>query len=634
MQDSYYKDVIKNENRIYHENQQDKIRGLKEELNAATTKTAIRKIQDKIERLERDKYSVDDISGVKGTRENYDSIRDIFKDLQLPTIDIEKITDSTDKEFFMHLGKIREEIEQKDSQTTQENESEEEEKEPLTILKVFYRLIALSNLYEYELSYNEIANLAILTQTISNYETFIYDTDFRGALYFLKKVIENYDSYQKEGEGVQLMTVHSAKGLEFPVTIIPSLEKDNFPQAVEDPNRENDYRYGSANYYTPNECLKYKTILKENENGKWVPKPISIEEENKLEEEEEDRVLYVGMTRAKYLLILSTLKGGPCQIDRIRSLDDTINCKAEELNEEKIIELLNQVEFECEEQNEEESTPEDELESLEEPVVLNYSKYTQYISCPFKFDLSYNLGFRRLGGKAANRGSVFHNIMENLNRKLKDGKVVSNEELEKIIYDNYNSMFDIERICSIPKEDLSKENLQKINDYEEFKANVEEYYDKYSVNREVLDAELDFELFRDDHILNGSIDLIYRESNGEVVSLDYKYAEYDEDHIDAYEKQAYIYASALREIPEYKDYDIKKAYIHFVLGDRKDNPYVVEIDENKMKEELNYISVVAREINNASDGFEKEPEKEGECVKCSYRYFCKPEDFAHELYDN
>ena len=31
------------------------------------------------------------------------------------------------------------------------------------------------------------------------------------------------------------------------------------------------------------------------------------------------------------------------------------------------------------------------LESLEEPVVLNYSKYTQYISCPFKFDLSYNL---------------------------------------------------------------------------------------------------------------------------------------------------------------------------------------------------------------------------------------------------
>ena len=53
-----------------------------------------------------------------------------------------------------------------------------------------------------------------------------------------------------------------------------------------------------------------------------------------------------------------------------------------------------------------------------------------------------------------------------------------------------------------------------------------------------------------------------------------------------------------------------------------------------MKEELNYISVVAREINNAADGFEKEPEKEDECVKCSYRYFCKPEDFAHELYDN
>ena len=31
--------------------------------------------------------------------------------------------------------------------------------------------------------------------------------------------------------------------------------------------------------------------------------------------------------------------------------------------------------------------------------------------------------------------------------------------------------------------------------------------------------------------------------------------------------------------------------------------------------------------------FEKEPEKDDNCVKCSYRTFCKPKEYAHELYD-
>ena len=30
--------------------------------------------------------------------------------------------------------------------------------------------------------------------------------------------------------------------------------------------------------------------------------------------------------------------------------------------------------------------------------------------------------------------------------------------------------------------------------------------------------------------------------------------------------------------------------------------------------------------------FEKEPEKLKNCEKCAYRTFCKPKEFAHELY--
>lgn len=547
LQDSYYTDITDNENALRDKN-----------------------------------FKVDKIHNLKN-REDYEMLLEIFKDIHMPIIDLEKIENLKDREFFEKLEKIRE--------LTSKDESP-------SVLEIFYLLIGLSNIYDYELNYKEIANLALLTQSISNYETFISENDFKGAFYFIANSIENYDSYQNEGKGVQMMTIHSAKGKEFPVTIISSLEKDSFPMINKDPEREKDYVFPKDTFYTPNDCLEYKNI--------------TIAEENKLNDEEEDRVLYVAMTRAQDLLILSTIGEVPEQVTRIK----------DHLKDFNFDELANVELGSIEPQNKNEVK--DELESLEEPVVLNYSKYTKYISCPFKYDLSYNLGFARTGGKAANRGSVFHEIMETANKKLMDGEILKKEDLEEITCETYKSMFDIE------------ENKEE---YETFKNNAINYYFKYSLNREVLDAEFDFELYVDekiledsktDFILNGAIDLIYKDSNDETMILDYKYAEFDPEHIDGYIKQSYIYAMALREIPEYRDLNINKAVIHFVLSDYQ---YVVEIKEDKMNEEMSRLNKVAYEIHNGGEGFAKEPEKEEECSRCSYRYFCKPKEFAEQLYE-
>ena len=610
LQDDYYAKVIENENKMFKVNL---IKEFKDDPEKCNDEKEQRKLQKK---LEKDKYSIDQISNVK-KREDQDTIYEIFNELQMPTVDIEEISNPKDKEFFEKLEWIREKIESQKTKDSEDEESfdeiidsnsEESEKkeEPLTILKVFYQLIALSNIYDYELSYKEIANLAILTQTISNYESFISDTDFRGVLFFLSSAIESYDSYHNEGNGVNMMTIHGAKGLEFPVTIITSLQRDKFPMIEKDPNRELDYVFPGDTFYTPNECLEYKTILKKNENEKWEHETLSIEEENQLNKEEEDRVLYVAMTRAKDLLILSTIEDAPEQVEWIEN--QTVPFSFDELNNVVITsEAKDEEEFE------------DELEGLEEPVVLNYSRYTQYISCPYKYDLSYNLGFRRFGSaKAANRGSVFHNIMEELNLKLIEGEVVGKEELAEITEKHYKPMFDIEED---PKA------------YEEFKNNVEKYYKEYSVNRETLEAEFNFELFIDNYVLNGFIDLIYRDSNGELVVLDYKYAKYVEGHIDGYIKQSYIYTLALRQIPEFRDYKISKAIIHFVLGDEqsdKDYQYEVEIDEEVMQKELANLREVSSKISNGV--FEKEPEKAENCKQCPYRSFCKSKEFAEELY--
>lgn len=511
----------------------------------------------------------DDVAKVPHTikkNKTQDTIIEMFKRVNIPVIDLEEIENECDKEFFKKLECIRTKI---------------KSEEPPTILDIFYELLSLGDWFsDVKNNYKAIANFALLTQTISNYQSFISETDVRGLLFFLRGSIENYDSYHKDGNGVQLMTIHAAKGLEFPVTIITSLQKDKFPMISKDPEREKDFIFPNDTFYTPNECLKYKTILKENDEGQLVHETISIEDENELDAEEEDRVLYVAMTRAADLLILSTIGEPPEQIDWIRNHLKTFNF--DDLSQVKICKHY--------------GTQNDET------LVLNYSKYTKYCSCPFKYHLGYNLGFTRPGAKAANRGTVFHNIMEEANLKLIDGQILSKEELCELIHENYKSMFNID------------ENPEE---YEEFKKNVINYYERYSLNREVLEAELDFEIDRGKYILNGAIDLIYKTGDNEIVILDYKYAEYDEDHIDGYIKQSHLYSAAVRELPEFKDYIVKKAIIHFVLSDYQ---HIVDINDEKINKELKNLDDVACEILDDDKEFSRDSD---DCGNCSYRIFCK-----------
>jgi len=494
-----------------------------------------------------------------------DTLIEMFKKISMPVVDLEEIENENDKEFFKKLEGIRTKV---------------KSDEPPTILEVFYELVSLGDWFvDVENNYKEIANLALLTQTISNYQSFISETDIRGLLYFLKFSIENYDSYHDDGSGVQLMTIHAAKGLEFPVTIITSLQKDKFPMIPKDPNREKDYIFPNDTFYTPNECLEYKTVLKENSDGELTYQSISIEEENELNIEEEDRVLYVAMTRAADLLILSTINNPPEQINRIKNHLKNFN-----------YDDLSQVEIKEHYTNQDEET-----------LVLNYSKYTKYCSCPFKYDLTYNMGFARPGAKAANRGTVFHNIMEKTNLKLIDNIILTKKELTDLTYENYKSMFDIN---------------DNPDEYEEFKNNVINYYNKYSINREVLASELDFEIDMKDYLLNGAIDLIYKTGEDEIIILDYKYAEYDEKHIDGYIKQSHLYAAAIKKLPEFKNYTIKKAIIHFVLNDYQ---HIVEINDKEINNELEMLNQVAWKIKNGKNF----PKKSDTCENCSYRIFCK-----------
>ena len=409
------------------------------------------------------------IKNFTGTKDETEKVLiEIFENVEKPVIDLDKI-DGPDREFFEKLEFLR----------TQVNSEK-----PPEILKIFNCLLSMSNYFDDVKKYSsKVSNLAVLTQTMSNYESYISENDITGLFFFLNRVIRGYGSNYEDDNGVQLMTVHAAKGLEFPVTIVASLEKDEFPIKIKDPERTMQNIMYTDTFYTPNEYLEYK-YFKDDEGE---IRPISIEEENCRELEEEERVIYVAMTRAADLLILSCVGEIPECVCKIKPYLKEFSM--DELKNVKIKKHFGKPE--------------------KENLVLNYSKYTKYLSCNFKYNLGYNLGFSRPGAKAANRGTVFHDIMEKINLKLKNSQEIDSEYIEKITREEYGSMFDIDKN---PKE------------YTDFKTNVKKYYDTYSVNREVLEAELPFEIDRDTYILNGAIDLIYKINDDEIVILDYKYA--------------------------------------------------------------------------------------------------------------
>nr|WP_295115844.1 ATP-dependent DNA helicase [uncultured Methanobrevibacter sp.] len=497
--------------------------------------------------------------------ENQDTLIEIFKKVRMPEINLNEIDDEEDRSFFESLNEIREEV---------------NSPEPPTVLDVFYRLLSLGNIFEdVESNYNEISNLALLTQTLYNYESFVSKTDLRGAFYFLKNMVSEYESHQEEKpDGVQMMTIHAAKGLEFPVTIITSLENGNFPMAVKDPKREKDYIFPANTYYSPNDCLEYKKILKE-ENGKLVHKSISIEEENELEIQEEDRVLYVAMTRAADLLILSAVGNPPEQLARIE--EHLTDFSYDELANVEIIEHYDS--------------------SQNEKLKLNYSSFSTYNLCPFMYDLIYNHGFRLSSEDVTNLGTVFHEVMEKVNLQLMENRKPSKDQLKDITRDVYSSMFDIESTS---------------DEFEKLERNILNYYETYSRDLDVLESELPFEIERENYILNGAIDLIYRLGGDEIAILDYKNAEHDDYKIAHYEKQLYIYASALMELSDFNKFTIRQGITHFVKTDYRNE---VEITHDAVLKQLEKLNEVALKITDEK-AFPKN--RSNFCDSCKFKIIC------------
>lgn len=529
---------------------------------AVETKRYLMELQENFENdvLKTEKEVYFELTGKKSRKKkfngvftrNEDVLIEIFKRVNKPVVDLDLIEDTGDREFFTELEKLRENV----------FSSDEEDK--LTILEVYYELLNLCGYFDdlvinngdYEL---ELENLSKISRTIFNYESIISANDVRGLFFFLTNVIEGYGTSSSDVDGVQLMTVHKAKGLEFPVTIVSSLSEYNFPLAPRDPMREKDNINKDDTFYTPNKFLEYKDC--------------SDADEVNLGLAEENRVIYVAMTRAQDILVLSVVGKMPEEICKISNYFN----KNLDLDNMSISSVG--------------SKPE------ENKLNLSYSSFADYNNCPWRYNLLNKLHFKVSQKEVTKMGSIIHEALDVINQEIKDSGEISKENIEKIAKDTYY---------------LHGGTDEEFDDYMD---SIFDYYNEIGFDITVVDSEVPFSIDRDNYRFNGAIDLIYKNQNGEYGILDYKNTIFKDYNREKYAQQLLTYILALKNDSKYCDIEITEAKIYAI---KSRSLIDFNIGESRLATQKEEIQNTADLIN--SHEFNKN--ESSYCNICEFLKYC------------
>lgn len=331
-------------------------------------------------------------------------------------------------------------------------------------------------------------------------------------------------------DAVQLMSVHAAKGLEFPHVFILRLSKHDFPTGVRHPVFE-----------FPVDLMK-----EEQPQGDF-------------QIQEERRLFYVAVTRAQQRLTLSTIVNKRKKPSLF--LEDFLrNPKIQRLDAaQSAPRVLVPEEEEAGELDVAAPDPGPLFRSLREnskaysrialwakafhpprpePLQLSASAIGAYETCPLKYQFRYSWGVRGGPNPQAQFGNMMHaTIKEFVAEVRKRGKSVPLEEMWAIFDRVWTS-------AGFPDE-YQEEEYRKAG-----REQLEAFYHSYiAAPADVLFQEKPFELpLEHEIVVTGRMDQVNRAGKGEVEIIDYKTGKARDVKKAAGDLQLGIYALAAREV--------------------------------------------------------------------------------------
>jgi DNA helicase-2/ATP-dependent DNA helicase PcrA len=326
--------------------------------------------------------------------------------------------------------------------------------------------------------------------------------------YYAQEAYEEFEGEDGTGvDAVQFMTVHGAKGLEWPVVFLPALQDRRFPAS----------RAGRVAKWTlPDDVLAPE--IKERYAGG---------------EEEERRLFYVAMTRARDALYVSHFERTERMSSKRSRFVDTIYPL--QLPAWAGPELPPEITSRA-------------AAAPAKPVSISLTELIRYEDCGYRFRLQRSIGFESQLVAELGFGRAIHHVLRRVAEEARELKRIP--DLQRV-----NEILDAE--LYFPFANRSSEPLMK----QKARNLVTRYLNNHRDDFErVWATERPFELHLPQGFLSGRADVILDREGGRPDSLaivDYKSGT-DSASDENFRFQLQVYAAAARS----EGLDVKAAYLH------------------------------------------------------------------------
>lgn len=323
-------------------------------------------------------------------------------------------------------------------------------------------------------------NLGKFSNVISDFEQIHFHTApadlYRNFASFLHYQAPGYypegweDKASGRPDAVQIMTVHKAKGMQWPAVFVPALRKNRFPSR----------RQGGRTVWH---------IIPET--------AVADVDRYKGTEEDERRLFYVALTRAeKYLYCTWAPLAENKQQKTVSQFFRDLTDNEQVLTREPAIDLPPKM------------SPRPRHE--DETLALTFSELKYYFTCPYLFKLRFLYGFDAPINRALGYGKSLHDALAEIHAESIRGNVPDKGEVDRLVDDHLHLPF-----ANTPV----RKNLVRAA-----KGALTRYLNEHGENLHRLEhVEKMVELkLADGIVVNGRIDLIRRTDTNEICVVDFK----------------------------------------------------------------------------------------------------------------
>ncbi len=413
-------------------------------------------------------------------------------------------------------------------------------------------------------------NLGKFSQAISDFESIHFHSKpvdkYKSFAGFLRHHAEQaYPEGWQDGayatpDAVQIMTVHQAKGLQWPVVFVPQLVRNRFPSK-------------------PPGGLTAWHLL--------PPEAFENAQRYRGGPDDERRLFYVAATRAQKFLHL-TWAPTPGNNQAQYPSDFFNDVLASKFVKRRRQNYAGQRRLE--------PAPRASVAN----VVLSFSDLKYFFECPYQFKLRLLYGFNAPLDQALGYGKSLHDALAEVHKRALDGESISPDEAEELVQRHLRAPYAYDAL----REKLEGAARKTIAKY--IKRNGEQFS-----NLEFAEKRIEIAL-GDGVTVAGRIDLVRRIDRDEVTIVDLKSTERAQAE-DVTETQLHIYALGYQELTG-RDADYVEIY---ELDTQK--PKTRSVDEEFIADVKRHVSSAANALRR--NALEPRPRRRY-CGACDYQKLC------------